>query len=147
MQLLRKIASFGASQEDMKYIYTLFVRSSLEYSSSVWHRNITFENETDLERVQKSAFRLVLGNKYISYKNTIDILGMETLKDRRETLFKRLAINSLEVEQMKTILKENTNILTMETRNQEKYHIFYSNIDRYKKSAEIQMQYHVNENR
>ena len=29
MPFLRKIASFGASQEDMKHIYTLFVRSSL----------------------------------------------------------------------------------------------------------------------
>ena len=147
MQLLRKIASFGASQEDMKHIYTLFVRSSLEYSSSVWHRNLTFENETDLERVQKSAFRLILGNRYISYKNAIDILEMETLKDRRETLFRRFAIKSLEVEQMKTILKENTNIHTMETRNKEKYHIFNSNTERYKKSAGIQMQYCPNENR
>ena len=90
MQLVRKIASFRASQEDMNHIYTFFVRSSLEYSSSVWHRNHTCENETDLERVQKSAFRLVLGNRYISYKNTIDILGMETLKDRRETLIEGL---------------------------------------------------------
>ena len=72
---------------------------------------------------------------------------METLKDRRETLFRRFAIKSLEVEQMKTILKENTNIHTMETRNKEKYHIFNSNTDRYKKSAGIQMQYYLNENR
>ena len=50
MQLLRKIASFGASQEDMTHTYTLFVRSSLEFSSYVWHRSLTTENETDLER-------------------------------------------------------------------------------------------------
>ena len=35
MQLLRKVASFGVSIEDMKHIYTLFVRSALEHSSSV----------------------------------------------------------------------------------------------------------------
>ena len=55
MQLLRKVASFGASREDLKHIYTLFVRSALEHSSSVWHKNLTNENESDLERVQKGT--------------------------------------------------------------------------------------------
>ena len=95
MQLLRKIASFGATQDDMIHIYTLFVRSSLEFSSSVWHRSLTTENETDLERVQKSAFRLILGNKYISYQNALNVLKIETLKDRRESLFRKCAIKSL----------------------------------------------------
>ena len=147
MQLLRKVASFGASQEDMKHIYTLFVRSSLEFSSSVWHKNLTLENETDLERVQRSAFRVTLGNQYISYTNALNTLKMESLKDRRETLFRKLASKSLEVQQMKTILKENTKTHTMETRNDEKYEITKANTDRFKKSAGIQMQYYLNEPR
>ena len=44
MQLLRKVASFGASREDMVHIYTLFVRIALDHSSSVWHRTLTIEN-------------------------------------------------------------------------------------------------------
>ena len=52
MQLLRKIASFGASRADMIHIYKLFVRSALEHSSSVWHTSLTSENVNDLERVQ-----------------------------------------------------------------------------------------------
>ena len=62
MQLLRKVASFGASISDMKDIYKMFVRCALEYSSSVWHRTVTIEIETDLERVQKSAIRIILQN-------------------------------------------------------------------------------------
>ena len=65
MQLLRKVASFGASREDMKHIYTLFLRSSLEHSSSVWHKNLTNEKESDLERVHNSAFKIILKNEYI----------------------------------------------------------------------------------
>ena len=71
MQLLRKLSTFGASIEDLKHIYILFIRSTLELSSSVWHKSLTEENENDLERVQKSAFRIILGNDYISYENAL----------------------------------------------------------------------------
>ena len=37
MELLRRVASFGTSSEDLKTIYYLFVRSQLEQSSDVWH--------------------------------------------------------------------------------------------------------------
>ena len=73
MQLLRKVASFGASRGDMVHIYKLYVRSALEHSSSVWHRTLTLENESYLERVQKSAFRIILQNEYVSYQNALDI--------------------------------------------------------------------------
>ena len=68
------------------------------------------------KQVQKSAFRLILGSQYLSYKNALDVLKMESLKDRRETLFQKFAIKSLEVQQTKTILKENKNTHIMETR-------------------------------
>ena len=144
MQLLRKIASFGASQDDMTHIYTLLVRSALEFSSSVWHTSLTTENETDHERVQKSAFRLILGNEYFSYQNAQNVLGMETLKDRRESLIRKLANKSLQVQQMPHILKENTKLHTMDTRNTERYQITYTNTDRFRKSAGVQMQYCLN---
>ena len=144
MQLLRKVASFGATLEDMKHIYKLFVRSSLEHSSSVWHTSLSKENKTDLERIQKSAFRLMLGNKYISYKNAQNVLQLETLKDRREVLFRRFAMNSLKVSQMSTIIKEKIQTHIMETRNKENYEIENANTDRLKNSAGVQIQYFLN---
>ena len=134
-------ATFGATLEDMKHIYKLFVRSSLEHSSSVWHTSLSKENETDLERIQKSAFRLMLGNKYISYKNAQNVLQLETLKDRREVLFRRFAMNSLKVSQMSTIIKEKIQTHIMETRNKENYEIENANTDRLKNSAGVQIQY------
>ena len=53
MELLRRVANFGASIEDMKIIYFLFVRSHLEQSATVWHSSLTEENSSDLERVQQ----------------------------------------------------------------------------------------------
>ena len=37
MQLLTKIAGFGATREDLRTVYTTFVRSILEQSAVVWH--------------------------------------------------------------------------------------------------------------
>ena len=55
---MHKISEFGTSQNDMKEIYILFVRSILEVSSCVWHSSLTEENIDDIERVQKSALRI-----------------------------------------------------------------------------------------
>ena len=145
MQLLRKVASFGASREDMIHIYTLFVKSALEHSSSVWHRNLTNENENDIERVQKSAFRIILNNEYISYENALNTLRMETLTNRREVLFRKFTIKSLQVKQMNTILVRNENTEYMNTRNKEKYKIENTNIKRFQKSTGIQMQHVIND--
>ena len=65
MQILRKASSFGASEDDLKNIYFLYVRSQLEQSAVVWHSSLTEENIADLERVQKTAVKIILKNKYI----------------------------------------------------------------------------------
>ena len=69
LQLMHKVSGFGASLNDMKEIYFLFVRSILEQSSSVWHSSLTQENIDDLERVQKSALRIILKDRYKTYTN------------------------------------------------------------------------------
>ena len=64
MELLRKVANFSTSIDDKRIIYILYVRSILEQSSVVWHSSLTKENIEDLERVQKSAVRIILGKEY-----------------------------------------------------------------------------------
>ena len=86
MQLLRKVASFGASKEDMKEIYILFIRSILEQSAVVWSSSLTCENKNDLERIQKSALRIILGNDFKDYKSALNELGLLTLEERRHYL-------------------------------------------------------------
>ena len=68
MELVRRVASFGTPVEDIKNIYILFVRSILEQSATVWHSSLTQENINDLERVQKSAIKVILQENYSSYK-------------------------------------------------------------------------------
>ena len=50
------------------------------------HSSITVENREDLERVQKTVLKIILGLRYKSYQNALDILELETLEKRREKL-------------------------------------------------------------
>jgi hypothetical protein len=81
MQLLRKVASFSTPTDDLKEIYILFIRSILEHSATVWHSSLTQENIDDLERVQNSGLRIILQEKYKSYKQGLALLNLETLAD------------------------------------------------------------------
>ena len=84
MELLRRVASFGASKDDLKNIYILYVRSLLEHSCTVWHSSLTGEDISDLERVQKSAMKVILQENYNGYRNALNSLDLETLFTRRE---------------------------------------------------------------
>ena len=86
MELLRRVASFGTHFEELKNIYTLFVRSLLEQSATVWHSSLTEENKNDLERVQKTALKVILAEKYLSYSHALNLLDLDSLSDRREQL-------------------------------------------------------------
>ena len=96
MELLRKVASFGTSPDELKNIYILFIRSLLEQSATVWHSSLTEENSSDLERVQKSALRIILQDKYKGYKNALNRLDIQTLSERRQQLNLNFALKCVE---------------------------------------------------
>ena len=86
MELLRKAVKFGASKQEMKEIYFSFVRSHLEKSATLWHSSLTEKNKNDLERIQKTAVKIMFGNNNISYKKGLLILDIDDLSTRREKL-------------------------------------------------------------
>ena len=119
MELVRKVAGFGASVEDLKNVYFLFVRSLLEQSAMVWHSRLAAENSADLERVQKSAVKLILGEKYIDYEKSLIQLDMESLFDRRENLCLNFALKCVRNPKTKHMFPESKKTHQMETRKTE----------------------------
>ena len=130
---------------DLKNIYILFVRSQLEQSCVVWHSSLTEQQKSDLERVQKSALRIILGQKYENYKKALDVLNMDTLEDRREYLSLKFAKKCLVNEKMKHIFPLNEKVHQMNMRKVEKYRVQYSNTERLKNSAITYMQKLLNQ--
>ena len=129
----------------MKTIYILFVRSQLEQSAVVWHSSLTDENKADLERVQKSALRIILGDRYKGYKNALEKLDLQTLEERREKLCLRFALNCIDNENSMTKFHLNDKTHEMKTRNSDYVKVQFAKTERLKKSPIIYMQKLVNE--
>ena len=130
MELLRKVASFGTPPEDMKTIFILFIRSLFEQSATVWHSSLSQENANDLERVQKSAMKLILQDQYKGYKNALNRLDMETLHERRENLCLNFAIKCTKNKKLGKIFPKNIKKHEMTTINREVYKVQFTNMER-----------------
>jgi hypothetical protein len=125
MQLLRKVASFGTPMEDLKIIYILFIRSILEQSATVWHSSLTEENKSNLERVQKSAIKVILQEKYKGYQNGLALLDIEDLESRRKSLCLEFAKKCVKNQKMCHMFPKNMKSHSMETQNNEIYNEIY----------------------
>ena len=84
-----------------------FLRSIIEQSAVVWHSSLSLKNMSDLERMQKAAVRVIMGNNYSSYKNGLKDLKLDTLERRRDLLCLIFAKNCLNSEKMKEIFPLN----------------------------------------
>ena len=59
MIILRKLSEYGAPRENFKNIYILYIQSVLEQSAMVWHSSLTQQSTEDLNRVLKSACKIM----------------------------------------------------------------------------------------
>ena len=131
MQFLHKAAKFTNNRKDLKQIYISQVRSKLEQSAVVWHHGLTKNNENDIERVQKSALKVILKHDYSDYQNALVKLGMKSLKDRRDELSLKFAKGCLKIEKFKQYFPLNNKLHVMPTRYCEKYVLTKESSERY----------------
>ena len=92
--MLRRLKGLGAKQSDLLDLYLKQIRCLLEYAVPVWHSSITFDQKQDIERVQKSALRIILGHEYGSYEDALSKTGLESLEFRRQELCRNFASKS-----------------------------------------------------
>ena len=135
MVLLRSVASFTNNQEDLKTIYKLFIRSILELNCSVWHSKLTQENTQDLERIQKTAFKVILRKEYKSYESAQIILQLDSLEERRKQLCVKFATKCTEHPKLKNMFPLKTKRLTNITRKSDKFITTKAHTERLKSSA------------
>ena len=143
MMILHNLFQFGLPVEEMVNIYVLYIRSILETSAVVWHSSITKKERMEIERVQKVAIRIILGNDYENYPAALEITGLSTLDDRRKGLCKQFAKNCTKNPKMYQLFPLNK--ISRNTRNPEKYFVTPASTDRLAKSAIPYMQRLLNE--
>ena len=86
MWVLRRLKKFKIEISKLADVYKKEIRSLLEYAVPVWHSSITVKQSNQIERVQKEAFRIILGQDYIDYEVACTLLCMEPLNIRRTQL-------------------------------------------------------------
>ena len=91
MKILRRLKSLGATAAELLDIYDKQVRAVLELAVPVWQPALTKYESRQIERVQRSAFYIILGEEYKDYENALNILKRETLNERRVKLCEKFA--------------------------------------------------------
>ena len=84
--MLRRLKGLGANLDEMLEVYEKQIRCVLEMAVAVWEPGLTQCENKQIERVQRSAFSVILGDEYHSYENALTILDRKRLSERRYDL-------------------------------------------------------------
>ena len=144
LRLLHNAYKFTRNKQHLKQIYMLQVRCKLEQAAPVWHHSLTKADSSSLERVQRAACRIIFGDNYKSYEDSLEVLKMDTLEKRRNKLTLSFAKSSLKLEKMKKLFPMNENNHGMVRRNVEKFKVIKAKTERFKSSAVVNIQRMLN---
>ena len=92
MWMLKRLKKLGANQDDLLQVYFKQIRCLAEYAVPVWNSSLTGVNSAKIERIQKSAAHIILGDAYTSYSKALDTLGLQRLAHRRKILCLKFAL-------------------------------------------------------
>ena len=140
-----KVTKDLKNKQDLRKIYILQIRSKLEQSAVLWHSSITQKCQNNLERVQKSALKIILGDNYVSYDNALKVLKLQSLKERREELCIKFADKCLQVPKLSRMFPRNLHGHDMKKRSSECFQVKRGLTNRLRNSAIPYMQRLLNE--
>ena len=94
MWMIRRLKKLGANPTEMLDVFYKQIRCVLELAVAVWEPSITVAESNQIERVQKCAFYIILGEQYLHYENALHTMNSERLSDRRYKLCLKFAKKS-----------------------------------------------------
>ena len=129
--MLRRLKDFGVKEKDLLETYIVQIRGRLEYSVPAWNSSLTEEDKSEIERVQKTALKIIYGKNYTDYKTSLELCQLESLEERRKGLCKNFALKCTQNKNHKKLFKENSNI---NLHHPTKYEVPFCQHARYKNS-------------
>ena len=109
--MIRNLKKYGIGKDDLLDVYEKQCRSVLELAVPVWNAGISVAEEKQLESIQKTAFAIILGKSYSSYRCVLSELRMETLNNRRSQIRFAFATKARKMENLRTGLKWVTSLM------------------------------------
>ena len=127
----------GVPTDDLVHIYILYIRSVLEYCSVLWHSTLTEEQSHNIERVQKTCLKVILGSQYEDHQKALEQCGLQPLTERRELRCLQFGLKSLVHPIHSEMFPVNPNIhkSSHNTRNPEHFLVNKARSESYRMSA------------
>ena len=97
--ILKRMLSFNFTYQDLFDVYQKEVRSILEYAAPVWHSGLTRKQTSEIEAVQKLAFKIILGPLYSTYQSACTQFGTVSLEQRRLNICMKFVSKNIQSEQ------------------------------------------------
>ena len=94
MWMIRNMKKLGVGRSDLLDVYNKQCRSILELAVPAWAPGLTSKECQQIERVQKTALAIILGESYKSCSHARKIFGVESLRSRRIIIFLKFAIKA-----------------------------------------------------
>ena len=135
ISMITKLKYVGVSIPDLIDVFSLFVRSLLEYCSVSWHSSLTQEQSDDIQRVQHTALKVILGKEYTDYQSSLNKCGLESLYSRREKRCLTFGLRSLKHPKHKLMFPLNNIPDATNTRNRNMFEVNFARTSTYQKSA------------
>ena len=131
--VIRRLKVLGANEDELLDMYTKQIRCLLELAVPAWNGAITQEDRLDIERVQKAALHIIMGDSYVSYRTALQSCNLTSLESRRDKLCVKFARRAVKHPKHSSWFKPNNiDVNTRQTRT--KYCSVVANKDRYAKS-------------
>ena len=95
---LRRMIQLSLDDHQLYDVYCKEIRSILEFGVPVWHPGLTMKDSSEIERLQRVAFRIILQDRYVDYQIACEYFNTTTLEKRREKLCITFATKNLKSE-------------------------------------------------
>ena len=110
--VIRRLKKLGATKSDLLEVYCKQIRSIAEYAVPAWNSSLTGEVIIKIERLQKIACNIILGENYESYSSALKNLGLEKLSVRRRKICLKFAIKAQKHEKFSKWFKPTPSVIT-----------------------------------
>jgi hypothetical protein len=116
MWLIRRMKMLKLEPDIIFDYYSKEIRPLVEQGVVVWNSGLTKAQVKDLEKIQKIAFLIILGEEYSSYDVACQNFNVDTLSSRRTTLCTNFAVKLYKSQRSDQFFNPPDN--TLNTRNE-----------------------------
>ncbi|XP_076052858.1 uncharacterized protein LOC143032271 [Oratosquilla oratoria] len=93
LYMLSRLKSLGTPTSELQEVYKTFIIPTLMYASPAWSSSLTLTQRQKLERVQKRAYRIILGLVYSGYDHALTTLTLSRVSQRHGEALKKFGEN------------------------------------------------------